>query len=254
MTIAFLALIEEIDDPRIAGMVTYPLDEMLLTGLVGVLCGADDFDDIVDIGEELLDWLRRFRPFAHGIAPAQTLRRVLRLLDPKAFERVFIDWASGLASAEGRVVAIDGKTLKASKQARGGGGALHLVQAYLCAAGLTLGQLPVATKSNEITAIPPLLQLLDLKGAIVTIDAMGTQRDIAAAIGKRGADYVLALKGNQGTLQDDVERFFADAELAGTCALHSQTNTGHGRIEERTCRVAQAAWLAERHPACGALP
>jgi predicted transposase YbfD/YdcC len=249
MPTAFLALIEEIDDPRIAGMVTYPLDEMLLSALVGVLCGADDFDDVVDIGEELVDWLRRLRPFAHGIAPAQTLRRVFRLLEPQAFERVFMTWAASLAGTQGRVVAIDGKTLKASKQARDGGGALHLVQAYLCEAGLTLGQRPVAAKSNEITAIPPLLELLALKGAIVTIDAMGTQTEIAAAIVKRGADYVLALKGNQSSLQDDVQRFFADAELTKTASVHRQAGVGHGRIEERTCMAADAAWLAERHPA-----
>jgi predicted transposase YbfD/YdcC len=147
------------------------------------------------------------------------------------------------------VIAVDGKTLRGSKKSANGSGALHLLSAYACEAGLVIGQRAVDGKCNEIKAIPELLDMLAIKGAIVSIDAMGTQKAIAAKIAAQEADYVLALKGNQSTLHDDVKSFFADAELAKTCAVHRTTDTGHGRIEERTCRATDAiGWLKERHP------
>jgi predicted transposase YbfD/YdcC len=249
MAVSFLSLMNGLPDPRIAGMITYPMDEMLLAALVGVLCGAEDFDDVESIGLELADWLRGFLPFEHGIAPAQTMRRVFRVLDATAMERLLSRWASSLLSRERRTIAIDGKTLRASKRAADGSGALHLLCAYACEAGLVIGQHPAEAHSNEITAVPPLLEMLALKGAIVTLDAMGAQKQIAAAIALRRADYVLALKGNQGTLHDDVGRFFADRELLKACAVHAETDAGHGRIEERTCRASgDTAWLNQSHP------
>jgi len=230
-------------------MITYPLDELLLSTLVGVLCGAEDLEDVADIGNELLGWLREYLPFAHGIAPAQTLRRVLRVIDPEVLEGCMSRWAFSLLGSEPATIAIDGKTLRGSKQAADGRGALHLICAYACEAGLVIGQRPSSAHSNEITAIPPLLEMLALKGAIVTLDAMRAQKEIAAAVVRGQADYVLALKGNQGTLHDDVSLFFADAELAKDCPVHSETAIGHGRIEERRCRVSGAMeWLSERHP------
>jgi predicted transposase YbfD/YdcC len=145
------------------------------------------------------------------------------------------------------VIAVDGKTLRGSRQSDGTG-ALHLVSAYATCAGLVLAQRAVDGKSNEITAIPELLEMLDIKGAIVSIDAMGTQKAIAARIVEKGADYVLALKGNQTSLHDDARLFFADPACAATCAKETDIDAGHGRIEERLCRAADAAWLAERHP------
>jgi len=249
MPVSFLSLMNGVPDPRIAGMITYPMDEMLLAALVGVLCGAEDFDDVESIGLELVEWLRGFLPFEHGIAPAQTMRRVFRVVDGAAMERLLSRWASSLLGPGRPTIAIDGKTLRASKRAADGSGALHLLCAYACEAGLVIGQKPTEAHSNEITAVPPLLEMLALKGAIVTIDAMGTQKEIAAAIAGRRADYVLALKGNQGTLHDDVGRYFADAGLVKDCAVHAETDCGHGRIEERTCRASSdTAWLNQSHP------
>ena len=248
MRVSFLEHIREVEDPRIAGMVLYPLDEVLLTTLVGLLCRAEDFDEIEDVCDELLDWLRRFLPFEQGIAPAQTLRRTLARLDPRRLEEVFAAWTASLAGRVRGVVAIDGKTVRGSKQDASGASALHLVAAFAHEAGLILAQRAVEGKSNEIVAIPELLDLLALEGAIVTIDAMGTQKQIAGKILAKKADYVLALKGNQGTLHEDAAQFFADPVLAADCPCHEAAEAGHGRIEERTVRAADAAWLALRHP------
>ena len=248
MSMNFLDHIGDLEDPRIPGMVLYPLDEVLLTALAGLLCRAEDFDEIEVVCTELLDWLRGLLPFKHGIAPAQTLRRTLARLDPRRLEEAFAAWTASLADRVRGVVAIDGKTVRGSKRDAGGKGALHLVAAFAHEAGLILAQRAVDGKSNEIAAIPELLDLLEIEGAIVTIDAIGTQKDIAARILAQKADYILALKGNQGTLQDDAAQFFADPVLAQDCPHHEQTASGHGRIEERTCRAAGAQWLAKRHP------
>lgn len=249
MTANFLDHIKIIEDHRIVGMVTYPLDEVLLTTLVGLLCRADDFDEIELIGQEQLGWLRQILPFKDGVPQAQTFRKIFRLLDPQALEKAFASWVADLQKRISGVVAIDGKTLRGSKHDVEGTGALHLVSAYAHEAGLVIGQRAVDAKSNEITAIPELLDILVLTGAVVTIDAMGTQKDIAAKIRERKADYVLALKGNQGTLHEDVKDFFDDPVLSNECPVHTDTHLGHGRIEERVCRVADArSWLAERHP------
>lgn len=244
----FLDHIKVVEDPRIPGMITYPLDEVLLTVLVGLLCRGEDFDEIEFIAAELLPWLRRFLPFREGIAPAQTQRRVLAGLNPVALERAFSSWVASLQERVSGVVAIDGKTVRGSKQDRNGAGALHLVSAFAHEAGLVLAQRAVADKSNEITAIPELLDMLELKGAIVTLDAMGTQKAIAARIIDSKADYLLALKENQGMLYTDGAEFFADPALAAGCPCERQSGSGHGRIEERLCRAADAGWLAERHP------
>jgi hypothetical protein len=233
MSANFLDHIKEIEDGRIPGMTTYPLDEVLLTVLVGLLCRMEDFDEIAMFGEEQLDWLRKILPFAHGVAPAQTLRRALRALDPKALQRAFASWVVSLqAKLSGRdpgVVAIDGKTLRGSKQDKSGAGALHVVSAYAHEAGLVLAARAVESKSNEITAMPELLDMLTIEGAIVTIDAMGTQKAIAAKIIEKKADYVLAVKENQGSLYADVEAFFADPALreAGAAACRRAQALGH---------------------------
>ncbi len=248
MGVTFLDHIKTVEDHRIAGMTTYPLDEALLTILVGLLCRMEDFDEIAMFGEEQLSWLRRFLPFRNGVAPAQTLRRVLRALDPKALAGAFSSWVASLQAKVSGVIAIDGKTLRGTKKDKSGAGALHLVSAYAHEAGLVLAARAVETKGNEITAIPELLDLLAIEGAIVTIDAIGTQKAIARKIVDKDADYVLALKENQGSLYRDVADFFADPALASACPECRQTDVGHGRIEQRQARAADAAWLAERHP------
>jgi len=248
MTLGFLDHMRVVPDHRIPGMVTYPLDEILLATLAGVVCGADDWEGVEEIATGGLDWLRGFLPFANGIPTAQTLRKVFRLLDAQVLERGFAAWAASTRLAAREVIAVDGKTLRGSKRSSDGKGALHLVSAYATEAGLVLAQRAVDGKSNEITAIPELLDMLNLKGAIVTIDAMGTQKEIAQRIVDKDADYVLALKGNQTSLHEDAALFFADPACAAACARSAATDAGHGRIEERSCRVAEASWLAERHP------
>jgi len=248
MSSNFLDHIRGVEDGRICGMTTYPLNEVLLTVLVGLLCRMDDFDEISMFGEEQIDWLRRFLPFENGVAPAQTLRRALRALDPKALQAAFSSWVASLQAQVSGVVAIDGKTLRGSKQDRSGAGALHVVSAYAHEAGLVLAALAVETKGNEITAIPALLDMLALDGAIVTIDAIGTQKAIAAKIVAKKGDYLLACKENQPALHADIKEFFADPALAKECANHRETDAGHGRIEERSVRAADAGWLAKRHP------
>ncbi len=248
MSLGFLDHMRVVPDHRIVGMVTYPLDEVLLTTLVGVVCGADDWEGVEEVATGALDWLRSFLPFADGIATAQTLRKVFRLLDTQALQRGFAAWAASLRAEAREVIAVDGKTLRGSKTSPDGKGALHVVSAYATEAGLVLAQRAVDGKSNEITAIPELLDMLNLKDAIVTIDAMGTQKEIARRVVDKGADYVLALKGNQTSLHEDAEVFFADPVLAAGCAASAETDAGHGRIEERSCRVAEAKWLSDRHP------
>lgn len=251
--VSFFDVIRSIPEQRIVGMVTYPLDEILLGSFVGVLCGGDDWEVIEDMSKANLDWLRQFLPYKSGICPAQTCRRVLSLLPAKLLEKGFATWASSLQEQVRGVVAIDGKTLrgsrKSAKKSEHGTDALHLLSAYACEAGLVIGQRAVDGKSNEITAIPELLDMLAIKGAIISIDAMGTQKAIAEKIIEKEADYVLALKGNQSSLHNDIKEFFADSELAKTCRTHQTTNGGHGRIEERKILATDDIdWLKTRHP------
>ena len=190
---------------------TYPLDEVLLATLVGVVCGADGWQGVEEVATGAVDWLRGFLPFASGAPTAQTFRKAFRLLDTEALQRGFGAWAASLRAEAREVIAADGKTLRGSKTSPDGKGALHLVSAYATAAGLVLAQQAVDGKSNEFTAIPELLDMLNLKGAIVSIDAMGTQTEIARRIVDKGADYGLALKGNQTSLHEDTALFFADS-------------------------------------------
>ncbi len=244
---SFLDHISGIEDPRILGMVTFPLDEILLATLSGLLCRCEDFDEIEEFANAELDWLRQFLPFAEGIPTAQTFRKLFRLLDPGALEAAFSGWVRSLQDRLGGVIAVDGKSLRGTRS--GKDRPLHTVAAYAHEAGLVLGQHAVDGKSNEITAIPDLLETLALEGAIVTIDAMGCQKAIAAKIVDQGGEYLLALKGNQRELHEDVHRFFEDPALASQCLEHSETCAGHGRVEERHCRVADVRdWLPQRHP------
>jgi predicted transposase YbfD/YdcC len=243
----FIAWMEEVPEPRHEKMLTYPLVELLFAALVGSLCRMEEWDEIVYFAEENLDWLRRFFPYANGVASQKTFRGVLSRIDQKAFAAAFAAWAGQWS--RGGVIAIDGKTLRGTGKSGEAKSALHLLNAFAHDCGMALGQQPVDGKSNEITAIPAFLESLALEGAIVTIDAMGTQKNIAAAIIKEKADYVLALKGNQCSLHDDVRRFFADPVLTKDCRVHKETDAGHGRIEERACVAADATqWLRDLHP------
>lgn len=246
--ISFLEHFRGLPEPRIVGMVTYPLDEILLATLVGVVCGAEDWEEITLFAREHIKWLRKFLSYDSGIASEQTFRSVFRLLDADCFARCFTSWVASLSGHVKGVIAIDGKTLRGSKQDSSGKGALHMLSAFAHEAGLVIGQCPVDGKSNEITAIPELLDSLELSRSIVTIDAMGCQKNIAAKIVEKEADYLLALKGNQGSLHDDVRLFCEEKSREVAWHTHDTTDGDHGRIEERSCMATDdIAWLKDRH-------
>lgn len=248
-SVVFLRYFEDLPDPRQRAKVMYPLPEVLLLCLLAVLAGAETITDIARFGEAKLALLRRFRPFAEGTPAHDHLGDILAVLDAERFQHCFAAWAASLAGVPEGVVAIDGKT---SRRSKGGRAALHMVSAFAARQRLTLAQVRVSDKTNEIVAIPRLLDMLAIEGAVVTLDAMGCQRAIAKKILERRADYVLALKGNQGTLRDDVEVFAAEQkanDFNETNVSRSTTVDGdHGRIETREVTVLHDVdWLGERH-------
>ena len=252
----FLESFEALDDPRQRGKVLYPLDEVLLLVLLGVIAGCESWVEIARYGEKKLALLRRFRPFKDGTPSHDQLGDLFAVLDAEQFQACFVGWVAGLTGLGPEIIAIDGKTLRRSYQEGGAKAPIHMVSAWSAGQNLVLGQVKVADKSNEITAIPKLLDMLVIKGAVVTIDAMGCQREIAAKIIEKEADYVLALKGNQGTLRDDVEEFFTEqkANKYADCkpSRHETLEKSHGRIETRTVTVVgELDWLKERHPWAG---
>jgi len=250
--VVFLEYFRDLPDPRQAGKVTYPLDEILLLCLLAVLAGAEGFTDIARFGTKKLELLRRFRPFRDGTPSHDHLGDIFATLDGEKFQQCFVAWVTAQTGAPAEVIAIDGKTARRSGDKRGAKAAIHMVSAFAARQRLVLGQVKVAEKSNEIVAIPKLLEMMAIEGAIVTIDAMGCQRDIAGIILDKKADYVLALKGNQGTLRNDVDVFVAEQkarDFQDTTISRNETIDGdHGRIETRTTTVIHdVAWLQQRH-------
>jgi predicted transposase YbfD/YdcC len=251
-TVVFLSHFKDLRDPRQQGKVCYPLDEVLLLCLLAVLAGAECFTEIALFGVKKLDLLRRFRPFRDGTPAHDHLGDILAVLDAEQFQHCFAAWVASLTGLPEGVVAIDGKTLRRSGNKRSGKAAIHMVSAFAARQRLVLGQVKVTEKSNEIIAIPKLLDMLAIEGAIVTIDAMGCQRTIAKKIIDKKADYVLALKGNQGSLREDVEVFAAEQKAKGFADTRISRDTtidgDHGRIETRTTTVIHdVEWLQERH-------
>jgi len=228
----------EIADGREPWRVAYPLAEMLLLLTCATIADCDDFDEIVGWGQHHLDFLRRFSPFHFGIPCARWLRTLVNRLDPVLFACCFESWIKQLWPGRHDLIAIDGKTSRRTHDKRKGLKALHTLSAYATNARLVLGQISVPEKSNEITAIPELLDHLaetkQLAGALVTIDAMGCQVAIADKIVEHKADYVLALKGNQPTLEADVADYFSSAPTEELVIKHAEIEKGHGRIEMRT--------------------
>jgi len=250
--VVFLDHFKDLPDLRQRGKVVYPLDEVLLLCLLAVLGGAETFVDIARFGEKKLGLLRRFRPFRDGTPSHDHLGDIFATLDAEAFQRCFVAWVAALTGTPKDVIAIDGKTLRRSYQKKGGKAPIHMVSAFAARQRLVLGQVKVAEKSNEIVAIPALLDMMAIEGAIVTIDAMGCQRDIAEKILDKKADYVLALKGNQGTLRQDIEVFASEQKANGfkdtKVSRHETVDGDHGRIETRTyTAIHDVAWLQERH-------
>ena len=235
----FLQAFEGLEDPR-SRACPHPLDELLLVALCAITSGAESWVTVVEWGNMKLDWLRRWLPFANGIASHDTFSRVFSLLDAKGFEACFLGWMQQLCPAlQGQLVSIDGKSVRGSHDA--GLGMTHLVSAWHHSAGLVLGQVRTAAKSNEITAIPELLDALDLRGTTVTIDAVGCQRAIVEKIVEKKADYLIAVKNNQPSLAQAVESLFEDVEAGvrdGRLQQDITLDKAHGRIETRQCVVA----------------
>lgn len=244
----------DLKDPR-SRSPEHPLIELLVVAIAAIVSGADSWVGIATWGEAKIEWLRQYVRLANGVPSHDTFGRVFSMLDAKHFEACFVRWVGGLCQGlEGKVVAIDGKTVRRSH--RLGQGAIHLVSAYCGALRVSLGQVKTEAKSNEITAIPELLEALLLKGAVVTIDAMGCQHAIAKKIVQGGADYVLAVKDNQPDLCEALRELFAAHDARGLKTVrfgeHTEIGKDHGRIETRRCVASEdIQWLAQRERWCG---
>lgn len=243
-----LGYLAQMPDPR-ADNARHRLLDVLAITVLAVLCRCDDWVEIAAWGKAHQDWLGTFLELPHGAPAHDTFDRLFRRLDPAALEHGIGQFINGLVQASGgRLIAIDGKTLRRSFQAGAGQAAIHMVSAWCSVNHLVLGQLATEQKSNEITAIPRLLELLDIKNALVSIDAMGCQKDIAERIVKQGGDYLLAVKDNHKTLHEDV-RLFMDEAIAGQWEgirhdYHQDVDAGHGRLETRRCWTCDdVRWL-----------
>lgn len=234
----------DLKDPRVVGRCDHLLLDIISITLLAVMCGAEDWTDLEEFGNARHDWLKTFLELPEGIPSHDTFQRVFGLLDRNQFSACLFRWTQALCEASsGKLIAIDGKALRRSFAKKSGKAMLHLVTAWSSENGLTLGQVACEDKSNEIKAIPELLKLLNLKGTTVTIDAMGTQKQIASQIREQKGHYVLALKANQSSLQDDMQRLFEQGlELNFEGMKHDvyeTTEKGHGRTDERTCHVIE---------------
>lgn len=231
-------------DPRIDRCKKFSLGEIFFLVLSAQICGYETFREYETYGELKIDLLKNFLPYKNGAPSRSTIARVLALFDPKYLESIFIVWMQKIVAKENteKVIALDGKTHCGLQE-----NTLHLVSAFDTQNGLILGEEKVSDKSNEITAIPILLNSLAIEGHIVSIDAMGCQKTIAEKIRAKKADYLLALKGNQGYLLDDVKMYFESSDCLKNCEVATRFDKGHGRIETRTCYVTDDInWIDQK--------
>lgn len=227
-----------IRDPRQESKIEHELIDVLVLCVLGVICGAEGWQDIEEVGHARLGWLQERGFFKKGMPVDDTIARIISVIKPEELQNCFINWMKAVEEAtNGKVVAVDGKTLRHSYDKKKRKAAIHMVSAFAAENGVVLGQIKVDDKSNEITAIPALLELLDIKGCIVTIDAMGCQEKIAEKIIQQGADYVLAVKDNQKQLHEEIQDFFVTARSynfhAVTHDYFEEAHKGHGRVEVR---------------------
>jgi len=244
LTVHFANLV----DPRIVGKTSHLLIDIIVISVCGVIAGASGWEQIEVFGKARQDWFAGFLELPGGIPSHDTFRRVLSRIDAKKFQKCFLSWVKSITKViPGEVIPIDGKTLRRSYDSGSNKKPIHMVSAWASENRLVLGQVKTAEKSNEITAIPELIDLLDIKGCIVTIDAMGCQRKIAGKIVKKGGDYILGLKGNQETLHEKVAEIFeeADEETLNSSQFDcfQTTEKGHGREETRTHYTTSASSL-----------
>jgi len=243
----FRECFSDVEDPRSGNALRHDLLELLMIALCTVLCGGESCVDMADFAEEKEGFLREFLVLAKGLPSHDTFSRLFRALEPEAFRQCFRTFMARFGETCQGVIAIDGKVLRRSFDAASAKSALHMVSAWGCEQRLVLGQIATDAKSNEITAVPKLLAMLSLKGCVVTVDALNCQRAIARQIVEQGGDYVLALKGNQGNLHEDVRRYLDDP-AAETATTRPVVDADHGRIETRTATVSKAiVWLQDDH-------
>jgi predicted transposase YbfD/YdcC len=245
---------KNIEDPRIDRNKAYPLIEVLVITILAVICSAEGWEDIEEYGEAKEPWLRKFLPLEHGIPRHDVYRRVMSRLKPEQVESCFMDWVRAIKQDVNReIIAIDGKTVRGSFNTREGQKAIHLVSAWATENRLVFAQKKVDEKQNEITVIPELLEMIALKGCIVTSDAMGCQYKIANQTVGSGADYLFSLKENQETLYEDVKEYFQDLDFSHPpvgIQVTEGVDVDHGRIERRKAGITdEVGWLWERHPA-----
>src|SRR4051812_32928580 len=234
---------ENLTDPRMERRKLHKLHDIIFITIAAVICGCDEWNDIEEFGTIRYDWLKTILELPNGIPSHDTINRVFSLLDPRQLQQCFTSWIQAVAKvAEGSIISIDGKRMCNSGE--GGSKALiHMVSAWCGANNMVLAQQKVDDKSNEITAIPALLDILDIKGCLVTIDAMGCQQDIAKKIVSKEADYILAVKNNQEHLCDDLQEAF---EQDKNVSSHVQINADHGRIEKRKCSIIRDTdWICK---------
>lgn len=245
---SLITIISRVTDPRIDRTKLHSLTDILMIAICAAMCGMTGWEEIQAFGEAKEEWFRKFIPLANGIPSHDTFRRVFERIDPKQLENVLLDWTKTLnICLEGKIVAIDGKTLRASFDKSKGIKALHTISAWVAEDKLVLGQCNVDSKENEITKVPDLLNILEIKKAIVTIDAIGCQKNITRIITEeKKADYVIALKKNQPDLYNEVAALFkvADKDNQIETDVWESLDKGHGRLESRTCTCIEATpWL-----------
>jgi len=254
MSATFLTHFDSVSDPRIERCKKHNLMDILLLSISAVMSGSEGWEDIENFGHIKLGWLRKYGSFEAGIPRHDTIARVICRLKSDEIEQAFQSWISSLVKNTGcDVIAVDGKTARRSFSTKDRKSALHTVSAWSCQHQLVLGQVAVGNKTNEITAIPELLTMLDIENSIITLDAMGCQREIAQQIIKQKADYILALKGNHSGMQAELEAWWHKMEREGLSdemfSEYSDISSGHGRIETRTCRqlLIDKTWLDKKH-------
>ncbi len=230
----FITIFSTIKDERIDRAKKHKLIDIIVIAFCAVLCGAKSWHEIEDFGESRENWLRRFLELPNGIPSHDTFGRIFAMLDPIILEEKLMEWVKAVfVKKSENVIAIDGKSIRGTVDNKGRS-FVHIVSAWSCENGISLGQLAVDEKSNEITAMPKLLDMLDIRGAVITSDAMGCQKELAGLIKEKGGDYILAVKGNQKRLMEGIEE---SCKMLSPTSKYSETDCAHGRVETRTCRI-----------------
>lgn len=249
MSLGILNYFSEITDPRVERTKLHKLEDILAIAICATICGAEGWYEMAFFGQCKQAWFETFLELPNGIPTDDTFRRVISAVQPDEFEACFQRWTQALSNQQENIIAIDGKTLRRSHDHANGKSAVHLVSAWACENKMVFGQIATEEKSNEITAIPKLLEMLVLEGSVVTIDAMGCQKKIAETIKESNGDYIFSLKGNHGTLHDEV-RLFLDDAIANQADddYHHSVDGGHGRIEIRKVWYSETVqWMADRN-------